>query len=285
MSKYLPLLSILFIALFITAIGTGCSTYGSGKSTADVDTIKVASAHMSDTTTFTRRNGDVCAIYADATFSYPTSYLDKASLNELQRFYIVHILDCPDSLSLNEAMRRSISNTMHQYDLTQAENSDVGSDTYDESEPVMAYHTSTTVQLHYNRNQLVTFCRVDVVKKDSVVTSVTHEYYTVDLKTMKRVTVSDIVRDEAHSQVTSMLRSRLLEQNKAENNDRLNELGYYNIDNLVVTQNFYFDSNGVTWSYLPNKLAVSAIGEPKITLTLDELEPLMGEGSILNRVK
>lgn len=279
-----PVILFMVIGLCVSLLPAGCSSNGLGGTPQANDTIKVATVKMKDTTTFAKSNGDVCAIYADAAFSYPTSYSDNASLKQLQKLYMSLILDAGDTLSLNDAMHRCVSNTMHQYDLAQNEEAEGESMPYDESEPVLAYHTSTTIQLHYNKNMLVTFCRVDVVKKDSQVTSVTHNYYTIDLKTMTRVGLDRLVRDDAISQVTAMLRSRLLEQNKVENNDQLNELGYYNIDNLIATQNFYFDANGVTWSYLPNKLAVSAIGEPKVTLTLDELKPLACEGSILERI-
>ena len=102
---------------------------------------------------------------------------------------------------------------------------------------------------------------------------------------MKAVDVSQLVREDAQAKLTALLRSRLLEQNKVENNDQLNELGYYNIDNLIVTQNFFIADNGITWSYLPNKLAVSAVGEPQISLTFEELKPMTFEGSIINRIK
>lgn len=276
------LIVIILINIMLT---TGCSSNGSTSTVSSVDTVTVATVKMSDTTTFVKNNGDVCAIYADASFCYPTSFHDKASLDELQKLYITLVLDAPDSLSLNSAMINCVNNSLHQYDLRQADNDLLKEEAIDESEPFLVYRTTTTIQLHYNKNNLVTFCRIDMVKKDSLVTSVTHQYYTIDLKKMTKVGLTQIVREDAQSQVTSLLRARLLEQNKVENNDQLNELGYYNIDNLIATQNFYFDSNGVTWSYLPNKLAVSAIGEPHVTLTIDELKPLACDESILDRIE
>ena len=254
--------------LCLMILTVSCSSNGSGLGGSSVDTVTVAT--ISDTTSFKKSNGDICAIYSDASFSYPTSYIDDHSLEKLQHLYTTLVLDAPDSLSLNDAMHRCVSNSLHQYDLSKSEDDQLSDYSIDESEPFLTYRSSSTVQLHYNKNGLVTFCRIDVVKKDTTVTSVTHMYYTFDLKTMSRVTVSNIVRDETIPQVTALLRARLLEQNKVANNDQLNELGYYNIDNLIVTQNFYFDEKGITWSYLPNKLAVSAVGEPHVTLTYDE---------------
>ena len=84
--------------------------------------------------------------------------------------------------------------------------------------------------------------------------------------------------------VTQLLRARLMAQNKATSDDQLNDIGYFNVDNLTVTRNFYFGDNGITWSYLPSQLAVDAIGEPQIALTYDQLAPLACDGSVIHRL-
>lgn len=284
--KSLSIHFALSIALVIILLGHSCT--GSSSSSAPMaDTVTVAQVKMSDTTSFKKSNGDLCAIYADATFSYPTAYVDQSSLLQLQQLYATIVLGAPDTITPNEAMRQCVANSLHQYDFA-TPGQDAGNLSLadaDDLEAASVYHTSTNVQLHYNRNALVTFCRVDVVKKDSVVTSVTHRYYTIDLEQMRGVEVKDLFRDDALSEVTRLLKARLLEQNKVENNEQLNELGYFNVDNLVATSNFYFDANGVTWSYQPNELAVSAVGEPCITLAYDVLMPLASDNSILRRIQ
>jgi hypothetical protein len=39
----------------------------------------------------------------------------------------------------------------------------------------------------------------------------------------------------------------------------------------------------VTWSYLPNELAVEAVGEPKITIPYSELKDMQCDDSILEK--
>ncbi|MBQ7689930.1 MAG: DUF3298 domain-containing protein [Muribaculaceae bacterium] len=273
---------ILLITLAIIVLSSSCG----GRSVpmpSTADTVAVAVVKVADTTSFKKKNGEICTICADATLCYPTSYVDGATLATLQRIYATVVLEASDTLSLAEAMKQSVTNTLHQYDFTtQRDETQTFPD--DESQPVLAYHTSTNVQMHYNRNDLVTFCRVDVVKKDSVVTSVTHRYFTIDLKQMHTVELRDLFRDDALADVGSLLRTRLLDQNKAASNEQLNELGYYNVDNLIATNNFFFDEHGVTWSFQPNELAVSAVGEPCITLSYEALMPLAAENSPLKRL-
>ena len=75
-----------------------------------------------------------------------------------------------------------------------------------------------------------------------------------------------------------------MENNNVKTAEQLIDLGYYNIDNLVVSRNFYFDENGINWSFLPNELAVYALGEPKVRLDFEEVLPLASDDSVLKRI-
>ena len=77
--------------------------------------------------------------------------------------------------------------------------------------------------------------------------------------------------------------AQLLKQNNASGNEQLNDLGYFNVENMTVTRNFYFDEDGITWSYLPNELAVEAVGEPKVSISYSDLKPSACDGSIISR--
>ena len=115
-------------------------------------------------------------------------------------------------------------------------------------------------------------------------TSVTHRYYSFDVTTQSFIDVSSLFRDDAIADVCQLLRQQLMAQNNVSGNEQLNDLGYFNVENITVTRNFYFDDDGVTWSYLPNELAVEAVGEPKITIPYGDLEPSQCENSILERL-
>ena len=130
----------------------------------------------------------------------------------------------------------------------------------------------------------MSFERVDVVKKNDTVTSVTHRYYSFDVETQTFIDVNRLFRDDAVADVCQLLKQQLLKQNNAMGNEQLNDLGYFNVENISVTRNFYFDDTGVTWSYLPNELAVEAVGEPKIFIPYDELTDYLCDDSIIERL-
>ena len=272
------------ILLSITGLMFSCGKMKSGKTDDAKPAVIVKTEQLSDNSSFAMSNGERCTIVADATIDYPVSAGEGVPMDSLQRLFAAYVLESGDSLSLQDAMRQVVSNSMHQYDFMQEP---VAKDEADESSDLatLKYATSTRVTPIYNRNGVVTFERVDVVKKNDKVTSVTHRYYNFDVETQTFIDVNRLFRDDAVADVCQLLRQQLLNQNNVSGNEQLNDLGYFNVENIMVTRNFYFDDKGVTWSYLPNELAVEAVGEPKITIPYADLKSALCDGSIIDRLK
>ena len=274
----------LFILLSIIALLFSCGKLKSGKSNDGKPAVILKTQQLSDNSAFTMSNGERCTIVADATIDYPVETTKGQPVDSLQRLFATYVLESGDSLSLQEAIRQVVANSMHQYDFMQEP---VDKNEADESEELttLKYATSTRITPIYNKHGVVTFERVDVVKKNDKVTSVTHRYYSFDVENQTFIDVNQLFRDDAVADVCQMLKKQLLSQNNATGNEQLNDLGYYNVENITVTRNFYFDDKGVTWSYLPNELAVEAVGEPKITISYDDLNDALCENSIIDRLK
>ena len=273
----------LFILLLITAILFSCGKNSKANKGDGQPAVMVKSKQLNDNSSFTMSNGERCTITADAVIDYPVSAGEGVPVDSLQRLFAAYVLESGDSLSLQEAMRQVVANSMHQYDFMQEP---VNKDEVDESEDLttLKYATSTRITPIYNKNGVVTFERVDVVKKNDKVTSITHRYYNFDVETQTFIDVNRLFRDDAVADVCQLLKQQLLKQNNATGNEQLNDLGYFNVENITVSRNFFFDENGVTWSYLPNELAVEAVGEPKITIPYDELTDFLCDNSIIERL-
>ena len=274
----------LLIVLSITTLMISCGKSRSSNSGDGKPAVTLKTQQLSDSSAFTMSNGERCTIVSEATIQYPATLPGGGNVDTLQRLFAVHVLEAGDSLTLQEAMRQVVANSLHQYDFMSGPLSD------DETTEAAAdglrainYATSTRVTPVYNRNGVVTFERVDVVKKNGKVTSVTHRYYSLDTESQTYIDVNRLFRDDAIADVCQMLRQQLLAQNNVTGNEQLNDLGYFNVENITVTSNFYFDEHGVTWSFLPNELAVEAVGEPKITIPYADLEPALCDDSIIER--
>lgn len=272
------------ILLSATALLFSCGKNAGGGDSNPAVTVKTE--HLEDNSSFMTANGNRCTITAEATIDYPSSKTGGGAVDTLQRLFTRYVLESGDSLTLKEALRQVVANSMHQYDFVAEPVSDDVKMEVEESDDlnVIKYATSTRVTPVYNKNGVVTFERVDVVKKNDKVASITHRYYSFDVTTQTFIDVSSLFRDDAIADVCQLLRQQLMAQNNVSSNEQLNDLGYFNVENITVTRNFYFDDDGVTWSYLPNELAVEAVGEPKITIPYGDLEPSQCENSILDRL-
>ena len=273
----------LFIILSLTALLFSCSKSGKSSGGDGKPAVTVKSQRLNDSSSFMMSNGERCTIIADATIDYPVKAEDGTPMDSLQKLFAAYVLESGDSLSLQDAMRQVVTNSMHQYDfmvepVSQEELAE------DEGMATLKYATSTRVTPIYNKNGVVTFERVDVVKKNDKVTSVTHRYYSFDVKTQTFIDLNRLFREDAVADVCQLLKQQLLKQNNATGNEQLNDLGYFNVENISVTRNFYFDDKGVTWSYLPNELAVEAVGEPKIFIPYGDLTDYLCDDSILERL-
>lgn len=276
----------LFIVLSFTALLFSCGKSGKGSGSDGSPAVMVKSQHLSDKSGFTMSNGERCTIVAEATIDFPVSARNGLPVDSLRRLFAAYVLDSGDTLTLDEAMHQVVANSMHQYDfMTEPISSD---ETVEASESddlnTLKYATSTLVTPIYNKNGVVTFERVEIVKKNDKVTSVTHRYYSFDVENQTFIDLNRLFRDDAIADVCQLLKQQLLKQNNATGNEQLNDLGYFNVENITVTRNFYFDDNGVTWSYLPNELAVEAIGEPKIFIPYSDLADYLCDDSIIERL-
>ncbi len=278
-TRFFSIVMLLSLTMLIASCGKG----GKGKANNGKPAVTVKTQQLNDKSTFKLSNGELCTIVADAVIDYPVATVEGLALDSLQRLFAAYVLESGDSLSLQEALRQTVANSMHQYDfmdepMSDDEIADV------EGQTTINYATSTRVTPIYNKNGVVTFERVDVVKKNSKVTAVTHRYYSFDVESQTYIDVNRLFRDDAIADVCQLLKQQLLKQNNASGNEQLNDLGYFNVENITVSRNFFFDENGVTWSYLPNELAVEAVGEPKITIPYGDLTDFQCDNSILERL-
>ena len=274
----------IFILLAFMMLSVSCGRKGSNNVDDGKPAVTTAQTHQQSNSSFKMSNGELCTIVAEATIDYPKTIGENQPADSLQRLFAAYVLESGDTLSLNEAMNQVVVNSMHQYDFVEVP--DVDEDVAADSDGMttLKYVTSTRITPIYNKHGVVTFERVDVVKKNDKVSSVTHRYYSFDVDSQTFIDVNRLFRDDAISDVCQLLKQQLLTQNNVTGNEQLNDLGYFNVENISVSRNFYFDDKGVTWSFLPNELAVEAVGEPKITIPYKDLEPSLCENSIIERL-
>lgn len=244
------------------------------------DSVILGQIEVRDTTSYLLNGSDKCKIFAEASIEYPKLYLNPEQTGKLQRLFSEVVLDIPSDsvpLPLTNAFNRYVENQLSQY---VNNNASIGEDTEVDYEPVYNYNTIIKITVPFNENGILNFCKTETTKKNGKVTTTRHYYYTIDLNNMTRVELNNLFTDEAISDISDMLKSKLMAQLNVKNADELNDMGYFNIDNLVANNNFYLTEDGLTWNYLPRELSV--IDEVQISLSYDSLSAYIQDSSVLS---
>ncbi len=273
------------LGLIIALASVSCGNM-TRRSLLSADSVKVAQTKVCDKSSLKMSNGEKCDISVTANITFPEQYKDSADTRKLQQLYALIVLDANDSVSLDEAVRDYASIYLDQNapnDDDDESSADADGDDYDAIN-VESFDATINITPIYNKNGIVTFCKEEIIKKNGKVTLNTHHYYNIDLEAMAQVVINRLFKSSSLNDLCQLMKEKLMAQNNVKSEDELNELGYYNLPNLSVSNNFYFTDKGVTWSFEPNELAINAVGEPKISLDFDTLKPYFLENSIINNL-
>ncbi len=234
---------------------------------------------------FKKSNGELCKIKTRVVISYPTEYKDNGSTQKLKELFYKSVLNTPEDVDdIKAALNNYAKSIINQNSPLQvATDGEYVEDDYEDID-VDNFEITINITNVYNNNDLLSFCCERIVKKNDKKTSVTHGYVNLDLQLMKKMTHNDLFISGSEAQINEMLKSKLLEQEGVKNEDELNDLGYYNLQNLSVTDNFYFSDKGITWCYVSGALAVPALGESTLLLPFEDLMRFKCEDSALNRI-
>jgi hypothetical protein len=99
-------------------------------------------------------------------------------------------------------------------------------------------------------------------------------YATIDLKSGKTLTLSDIFKSGYESNLSGLLTSKLQSMSQLTGRDKLTDAGYF-VDTLEPSENFYLSENGVGFVYNQYEIAPYAFGQTEIFLTREDLKNLL----------
>lgn len=275
---------LLFPILFLIAM---CATWGCTRNNQGETEVGFVTDSIKQESAFKKSNGEMCQMKVSVTVSYPVAYKDSATLQDLQQVFNREVLRAPKGLTqVKDAIKfysQSLvnNNTPSQGSATRASNDTISSD-IDEID-IDKFESNINISVVYNAHNIISFCKEETIKKNNQVTSITHHYVNLDLDSLKRITLSDLFRDDCLDQVTKSLKKQLMSDKDVGSEDELNDMGYFNLPNLTVTGNFFFTPDGVTWSYDPSVVAVASVGEPTINIDFDVLKQYKCDNSLLER--
>ncbi len=269
--------SVLIVLMLLPLITDSCK--GNSEVTLATDSVVVEDA-------FKKSNGELCKIKTSVVITYPVEYKDSEKTLQLQTLYCSALLNATNGMgdvkaALNDYAKSIIAINQP---LTMSQDSIYNSDDFEDID-VDNFEIVVKITDVYNKNGFLSFCCENTVRKNNNETSISHSYVNLDLMLMKKLSHSDLFLSQSESEITQMLKSKLLETNKVRSEDELyNSCGFFNLQNLSVTDNFFFSDDGITWCYEPGVIAVQTVGETSLQLPFEELMRFKCEDSPLNRL-
>lgn len=274
---------VIFLVLLVAVSGSSCS--GGDASEGDVT---IATDSVVQTGSFKKSNGELCDMKVTLVVSYPQAYKDSLTHLKLMDLFCSQMLKAPKGTTdVKSAMKSYAQSLVSQNTPSTEGENQVGGDSLNldvDEVDIDHFEPRIVIKVVYNDNGLLTLCREESINKNGQISSMSHHYVSFDLKEMKRVTLSDMFRDDCLDKLTAKLKEKLMDDKGASTEDELNDLGYFNLPNLSVTSNFFFTSKGVTWSYDSSVIAVASVGEPTINIDYDDLEQFFCDNSVLKRM-
>ena len=268
--------------ILIFNITTGCGRQGiSENNVDDMDSIHVVSMSYNDSTSFKHSGTKQCNVKVNIYCEYPEFQDIDSVSTAIQDLYIKNVLNVDNEkiISIPNALEELSKMTILRY----GESIDEVEYSKSSGKNITNYMTNIDIKVIYNKNGLATFCRHEISFRNEMETMSAHNYYSFDLDSLKKIEIFDLFQENDLQDVSELLKNKLLVTLNINDEDSLMNLGYFNLDNITVTDNFYFDETGITWNYPIYEIACFSVGETNITLDYEQLSPYINNRSYLHK--
>lgn len=265
---YIPY--ILIGLLLFTFVGCKMFTgYSSDRCIVESQEYVVADSAIIDTHGSGKLN-----LYTTVQLNVPVVDAKDEKYGTLYNVYCDFILDSDTSVvySPEELPRQVISYLQNRYiDVVEV---------YHDGDSV-ASNTKNIIIINYKMKSDITYndCGVisllkqietDIHGGDSLLES---SYLNYDIAHGKIIDNISLFGEDNQDAIVSMLRQELMDKNDARTEQQLIDLGFFNLDNMSLSNNFTFTSSGIMWEYRPLELGCFALGYVDIELSYDDLAP------------
>ena len=273
--------TIIYSTLFCSLIAyilTGCSNNTtSADGSLAADSVAISITQSADSALYALDKRNQCTIKCAFKASYPS---DKA----LHKVFAQAILETPDSLQFSEAINNYAKMIVEQYTSQNSNQMDSIESECASIDPLKRFECNIVITCLLNKNNLLTFSKKTTYVRNGRMAGANTSFYNIHLPDAKLLRASDLFVEGSMGEVGQLMRAKLLEQLNVQSEDNLVDFGYIALDNVVPNNNFYFGDKGVTWSFYPQEIAISSVGEPKITVNYSELRPFAAEGTVMSKL-
>ena len=262
-----------------------CTGKGSGSDLFSTDSVTFKNVNLVDSVSFSDAVNTVSKIKAKVNIDLPRHYKDTAALADFKSHFVKFLFGV-DTVTANS---EEIVNVYAKSFFSNFRTADtlalygLNDKTVDREEldgvPECLLDAEINVYNVYNKNGIVSVCKEKILRFENHEKSVEHYYLNYNLDRREVIDIATLFGADNYEELSIMLRLKLMADNKADSEEDLIVSGYFNLDNLSVTDNFRIVDNGIVWCYQPLEIGCFSIGETEIFLHSDDLKLYMTEDS------
>ncbi|MDR3262488.1 MAG: DUF3298 domain-containing protein [Tannerella sp.] len=224
-------------------------------------------------------------IYPDCSlkinFIYPADYPDKGVLKSIQKQFISEYFDDEYAdLTPKEAVEKYTKDYMDTF--KENEKAFLADIEDHQSEPEALLYSEYLMinhQVMYNRNDLLSFEIYREVYNGGAHGGHNYSYKVLNLKTGRQITESDIFIDDYQDDLTKIIIDGIALFNNVDEVEELENIGYFDINEIRPNKNFYVDETGITYTFNEYEIAAYVVGATFVQLPYEKIRHLLRKDS------
>ncbi len=212
------------------------------------------------------------------TLKYPVEAESSTQLDSLQRIFI------ETSLGL-QYINKSFKDAANAYAKSYVEDYLKLSKEFDSDDYMNSfsfnYEESVLSKIYFNEDGFLNYS-LDVFSYTGGAHGMGGTFcYVIYLKNTNLITLEEIFPYSSLSSIGEMIVAQLIKDRELKTTGQLTEDGFFSVEEIMPTDNFYFNKEGMTWIYNPYQIAVFSLGEIRVSLKWENLKDLINEESPL----
>ena len=218
----------------------------------------------------------------ESVFIFPSDYRDKTILDKITRHFIAaYFGEETESMTPQEAMDIYVEKYITDYKEFEVDFMKDPDTTGTESwhAPWYSYNEVSSNEIVYNQYNILSY-------------TVSVEYYTggahggygvnnyvLFLENGEALDEDDIFRDDYQDELAQIIVDVIALDNNVTEPKKLENMGYFNINEIYPNSNFYVNSEGITYTFNEYEIAAYFVGSIDVFLSYDKIRHLIREDS------
>lgn len=263
--------------LLIGLIATGCNTGSKKGSENDItfDSIKV------EKTYHLLENPDNPNCNLEIKFIYPKKFANKEILKSIQKQFVSSYFgESYEQLSPEEAVRKYTDDYIAAYkdlepdykaELEKADETPVGA--------WFSYYEMSSDDIVFNQDNIISYTVSFENYTGGAHGAHSFNNHVLNLKTGKLITEEEIFIDNYQDSLVQILVDMIAKQNNVSDPKELENIGFFNVDEIFPNGNFLVDETGITYSFNEYEIAAYVVGVTDVHLPYKEIRYLLRDDS------